>query len=160
LWVVAADGTDERRIPGVADGARPDWQSIPVAGGPLPPTSTIEVPADGAVLGPGELSPISGTASDDRAVVRVEIALRAKSRDGTCDWWASPGFVSGPCATRVWHDATGLDAWTIPVEPLPSTGSGGPYRYYTVFSRATDAIWNVDGEDVRGTNRVGFNVGP
>jgi dipeptidyl aminopeptidase/acylaminoacyl peptidase len=160
LWIVDADGANARRVPGAGDAARPDWQSVPADAGPIAPASAIEVPADGAVLRPTELTAISGTASDDSAVVRVDVAVRAMNPDGTCDWWMASGFASGPCSTKVWHVATGLAAWTIPVEPLPSTGSRGSYRWYTVFSRATDAVWNVDASEIRGTNRVGFNVAP
>jgi plastocyanin len=90
----------------------------------IPPSSTVTIPADGAVLNSSSPSPytISGSASDNVGVSGIEV-----STNGGSSW--APASCSGCPGTNV--------TWTYNWS-LPADGT------YTIRSRATDTASNLE----------------
>jgi hypothetical protein len=129
IWAKASD------VAGNADPS-PAWVRFGVGGeGPddVAPDTTVTVPARNETLTPPIL--IRGTATDDRALGAVQIAIR--DRD-TGLWW---------------HADRGWGSWQTHAASLANTGRAGDWEFawddaepgrYAVWARAADAAGNTD----------------
>lgn len=150
LWLVAG-GTDSWSSPwpaGVSDGDYLIYSraqdlagniEIKEAGAQVTidsilPASKPTSPSDGAVV--GNLSQISGTASDNLVVSKVEVRIQ---RSGTGRYFTGTGWS----ATQTWLQAAGTNSWvyTLPVKI-------GEDDHYLITSRATDIAGNVESPTV------------
>ena len=122
------------------------------------PTSKITAPKHRTAIDVSQSTNFQGTAKDQGSgdVAKVEIALRQK-RKGACKWWNGSGFVSGPCAQKVFVQASGDKKWSYDL-PKPLRPTGKTVRNYILYSRATDAAGNVEAEFLPGANKSKFEV--
>jgi TolB protein len=146
--IVNADGTGETRVTGApptAGEAAPDWQTAPIvasAPGPSdsPPLSHIALRSPIVVA--RSWRTISGTATDDRAVARVQLSIvrrlridsrlrcRALTARGRWQTYRPFGRV---CKPRFLLPTRGTATWSARLERRLPTGT------YTVTSRAMDS---------------------
>src|SRR5919198_609309 len=146
--IVNADGTGETRVTGApptAGEAAPDWQTAPIVGsapGPSdsPPLSHIALRSPIVVA--RSWRTISGTATDDRAVARVQLSIvrrvridsrlrcRALTARGRWQTYRPLGRV---CKPRFLLPTRGTATWSARLERRLPTGT------YTVTSRAMDS---------------------
>ncbi len=99
-----------------------------------PPASDVTQPADGS--SPGSLDSITGAATDTggSTVATVEVSLY----DGSNYYTTGSGDFTS--AAEVWLAASGTDSWSLDTGTVPWQDGAS----YTVRSRATDAVGNVE----------------
>src|ERR671930_154721 len=146
--IVNADGTGETRVTGApptAGEAAPDWQTAPiVASAPGPsdsrPLSHIALRTPIAVA--RSWRTLSGTATDDRAVARVQLSIvrrvridsRMRCRALTVRGrWQTYRPLGRVCKPRFLLPTRGTATWSARLERRLPAGT------YTVTSRATDS---------------------
>ncbi len=91
------------------------------------------------------------------SVVRVEMALRKRLRNGSCAWWRGDGFRSGSCWSKRWvsmrHDGFDLYYRRFPsLRPTQRTR----VRSYMAWSRGFDGAGNVEARFTAGRNANKF----
>lgn len=100
------------------------------------------------------------------AIVRIEMALRKRFKNGSCAWWTpGSGFVRGACSSKVWMDmidgGPGLGNWPyfyLKRFPRLTPSIGTKVKNYTAWCRAADGAGNVESTFVRGRNLSTFEV--
>ena len=118
------------------------------------PRARIKGPGDGRRYKRGPRL-LSGTASDDRGVTQVKLALRRHVHAKPCRWWSSSSerFAGRGCARKVFFSIGAGTNWSY---LLPRRL--GPGRY-VLDVKAFDRARNREERFVRGVNRVVFYVG-
>ncbi len=132
--------------------------------GPVPgagtkaPVTKIRRPAQGKTFAASRIKGFRGTAKDTGSgLSAVEVALRQKLSSG-CKWWDGKRFVKGGCKRKRFQRAAGLASWTYALPRRLKPSGGGRIRYYTVYSRATDAAGRTESIFERGRNVNRFEV--
>ncbi|MBM3676152.1 MAG: hypothetical protein FJW88_14680 [Actinobacteria bacterium] len=125
IWATAIDsaGQSDNR------GARARYA---VSATNVAPATTIAAPTSNQVVVPGSAVTISGVATDDRAVVRVEVRVRnLQTREGMAAdlAWGVPAFAR----VTPLNTSAPIVAWTVTTPPLP------PGRY-EIIARAVDDL--------------------
>jgi hypothetical protein len=122
--------------------------------GPTGPAGTTDLTPDAKVKKPAKKpKKFSGTASDDKGVTKVEIALQSK-KGAKCKQMVKSGkFVKeAKCeAPTKWLKAKGTTKWSYKLKKKLAKGS------YTVFARATDTAGQVQA-GFTPANRRSFKV--
>jgi hypothetical protein len=122
------------------------------------PTSRISRPDHGVAYRAGHLDVFKGTAGDSSGVDHVEVALRMTRTSGSCRWFTGTRFAAGPCSAKRWKEASGTELWTYRLtDPLPKSART-VVRYYTLYSRATDAAGNTESAFESGRNANRFEI--
>jgi hypothetical protein len=100
-----------------------------------------------------------GSGNDAADGAHVEIALRKKFTDDTCEWWTGASFSAGPCNSHVWNSMTeyGTDAYLYNLPELPAS-IGTQIRNYRAFCLATDAAGNPETTFETGRNSNQFEI--
>ncbi|MDI6791475.1 MAG: Ig-like domain-containing protein, partial [bacterium] len=98
------------------------------------PASKVTSSYDGAVL--GNLSQISGTASDNLGVSKVEVSIQ---RSGTGRYFTGTGWSP----TQTWLQAAGTNSWIYDLSVKIVEDD-----HYLITSRATDIAGNVESPTV------------
>jgi hypothetical protein len=158
----ALDSSDD------SDNSQADFQIAPpspqrngvAAGGAdaTAPVSDIGRPAHGKSYAASKIRRFRGTATDaGSGLALVEYALRQRLENG-CKWWTGNRFVRGSCTKKRFKAATGLGAWTYALSKKLAPSDEGNVRFYTLFTRATDAAGNVESTFKKGRNANRFEV--
>jgi parallel beta-helix repeat protein len=122
------------------------------------PMTRIRRPAQGKTFGAARIRSFRGTATDTGSGLSlVEVALRQKLASG-CKWWNGKRFVRGGCRKKRFQPAAGLASWTYALPRTLRPSDGGKIRYYTVYSRGTDAAGRTESIFDRGRNVNRFEV--
>lgn len=121
------------------------------------PASDIGKPAAGKTYNDSTFKKFRGTATDSGGLAIVEIALRQKLAGG-CKWWNGSRFVSGGCNSKKFKKASGLAQWSYQLSKKLKPSVEGNIRFYTLFTRATDASGNVESVFQKGRNANRFEI--
>ncbi len=122
------------------------------------PVSDIGRPAHGKSYPASKIKRFKGTATDaGSGLSLVEYALRQRLENG-CKWWTGNRFVKGSCTKKRFKPASGLAAWTYALSKKLAPSDEGNVRFYTLFTRATDAAGNVESTFKKGRNANRFEV--
>jgi len=126
---------------GTGAGAGPSGPSGPTGpSGPSGPAGTTDLPPDATVKKPAKKpKKFAGTATDDKGVSRVDVALQTK-KGAKCKQLLKSGKFGkqAKCdAPTSWLKAKGTTKWSYKLKKKLAKGS------YTVFARATDNAGQV-----------------
>jgi hypothetical protein len=93
-------------------------------------------------------------------VVKVELALRQRMKDGKCGWWNGKRFRRGNCSDPVWRPTKVYEAGHFYYYRLKALTSsvGTRIRNYTAYARAIDGAGNVESLLQPRRNRNTFEV--
>lgn len=127
------------------------------------PKTQITKPGQGKTYAQGNLSRLTGTASDARSsLATVQIALRQKLKNGNCRWLnaTATGFVTGTCSAKKWRTARNLASWffTLGLRLPKSDVRGNNVANYTAYSRAKDVAGNDENRFTAGRNANTFEI--
>lgn len=129
VFTSAGGGTPD---PSATPGATPT--PAPGPGGSQDATPDATIAAVKKSYRSRKLKGFKGTASDDKAVSKVEVAI-VRKKGGKCFALTSRGTnarIAKCDAPNVWLDATGTASWSLKLPKKLKKGS------YTIFARATD----------------------
>jgi Tol biopolymer transport system component len=155
--LAAADGASPVTS-GSGNEEDPNWGTT-AAADLTAPRSTLTRPRDGRSYARADMRQVRGTATDDRAVTRVQVALRRNMVDGTTQWWNGSAWVAGAANRPVWRTATGTSTFTYALPALSKSTGASTVADYTVLSRAGDAAGNVERAFRAGRNQATFEIG-
>lgn len=112
-----------------------------------PPSSKVVKPAHAKQYDQDALDKVNGTASSESERVDVAIAGLKNVGDWTCKYLKADGTFSAlrSCFDQLWLKANGTADWSRKFgTKLPPAGTGGTFKQYMAFSRATDEVGNVE----------------
>jgi parallel beta-helix repeat protein len=122
------------------------------------PISRVGRPGIGKTFNASKIRRFRGTATDNGSgLALVEIALRQKLAKG-CRWWNGNRFVRGGCNSKRFEPATRLASWRYVLSKKLKPSDEGNIRFYTLYTRATDAAGNVESVFQKGRNANRFEI--
>lgn len=127
-----------------------------------PPVTFFHQPLDGRTYRAGSIRDLLVQTDDlDSGIKRVQMALRAKMKNGNCRWYKHriKGFAKGSCNKKIWGiGRAGADTvyYTLPEKLRPSRGT--KIRNYTAWSRGIDQVGNVERSFQKTRNFSRFEV--
>jgi parallel beta-helix repeat protein len=122
------------------------------------PVSSIRQPGIGKSLKASKIRRFKGMATDGGSgLAVVEIALRQTLENG-CKWWNGSRFVKGGCNKKRFKAVTGLASWSYTLSKRLKPSDEGNVRFYTLYSRATDAAGKIESAFKKGRNANRFEV--
>jgi parallel beta-helix repeat protein len=122
------------------------------------PVSRVGRPRIGKTFNASKIRRFRGTATDNGSgLALVQIALRQKLAKG-CKWWNGNRFVRGGCNSKRFRPATRLASWRYVLSKKLKPSDEGNIRFYTLYTRATDAAGNVESVFQKGRNANRFEI--
>jgi hypothetical protein len=132
----------------------------------LPPVSRFLQPKNGVIYRwrDERLAELKSSATDEgvKSIGKVEIALQRKLTNGKCAWHNGTKFgaAGSNCGTKKWLPMTyrpTADLYFIKMETLASSVKT-KVKNYSAWTRATDAVGNIETTFTRGRNLSTFEV--
>lgn len=127
-----------------------------------PPVTFFHQPLDGKTYGPRAIQDFLVQTDDiGSGIKRVQVALRAKMRNGNCRWYKHRirGFSEGPCDRKTWGiGVAGGDTVYYSFRDKLRSSKGTKIRSYTAWSRGIDQVGNVERTFDRTRNLSTFEV--
>ncbi|MFP5351989.1 MAG: Calx-beta domain-containing protein [Actinomycetota bacterium] len=151
-----------------ADPAEPSTATVSIEDDENPasdvtaPSTFFHQPLDGRTYRPHLIRDFLVQTDDiGSGIDRVQIALRAKMRNGRCRWYKHRlgAFAAGPCDRKVWGiDLAGADTVYYSLRERLRSSRGTGIRNYTAWSRGIDQVGNVERSFARTRNLSTFEV--
>jgi hypothetical protein len=143
-------------------------------GDSTPPVTTFHIPQNGKTYGPRHtatkqvhISPSDEASGLDHTCgAMVQLALRRKMRNGSCQWWGGSIWRSRPCDSKRWlkmpleqcDDPNRCLIFYILDKRLKPTTRKTGIAYYKAWTRSRDTAGNLETEFEAGRNMSRFRV--